>query len=105
MRGTVSLKPRSRRPGRRSCDASRSTHRQGDHVETWDAITSRRHVREFASRAIADDDLVRILEAGRRAPSSQNWQPWDFVAVTGRGELTELARVWRGGRGGGPARG
>jgi hypothetical protein len=24
-------------------------------------------------------DLDRILKAGRRSPSSQNWQPWDFV--------------------------
>jgi nitroreductase len=39
-------------------------------VETWDAITSRRNVREFAERPINDEDLTRILEAGRRAPSS-----------------------------------
>ena len=31
-----------------------------------------------------------------RAPSSQNWQPWDFVVVTDREQLRELARVWRG---------
>jgi nitroreductase len=66
-------------------------------METWDAITSRRNVREFADRPIGDEDLDRILEAGRRAPSSRNWQPWDFVVVTERGQLTELAQVWRGG--------
>ena len=66
-------------------------------METWDAITSRRNVREFADRAISDEDLDRILEAGRRAPSSRNWQPWDFIAVTDRAQLTELAGVWRGG--------
>jgi nitroreductase len=66
-------------------------------METWDAITSRRNVREFADRPIGTDDLDRILEAGRRAPSSRNWQPWDFVAVTERAQLTELAGVWRGG--------
>ena len=37
----------------------------------------------------------RILEAGRRAPSSKNWQPWDLVVVTERALLIELARVWR----------
>ena len=65
-------------------------------METWDAITSRRNVRSFADRAIPPADLDRILEAGRRAPSSQNWQPWDFVLVTDRAQLTELAKVWRG---------
>jgi nitroreductase len=28
-------------------------------------------------------DPERVLEAGRRAPSARNWQPWDFVVVTG----------------------
>jgi nitroreductase len=66
-------------------------------METWDAITSRRNVREFADRPLGDEDLDRILEAGRRAPSSRNWQPWDFIAVTDRAQLSELAQVWRGG--------
>jgi nitroreductase len=65
-------------------------------VETWDAIRSRRDVRAFAERPIGDDDLNRILEAGWRAPSSRNWQPWDFVVVTDRGQLAELATVWQG---------
>jgi nitroreductase len=66
-------------------------------METWDAITSRRNVRDFAPRPIPSQDLERILEAGRRAPSSQNWQPWDFVVVTDQGQLGELSKVWRGG--------
>jgi nitroreductase len=66
-------------------------------METWDAITSRRNVREFADRPIGDEDLDRILGAGRRAPSSRNWQPWDYVVVTDRAQLAELAHVWRGG--------
>jgi len=66
-------------------------------METWDAITARRNVREFAGRAIPDADLDRVLEAGRIAPSSQNNQPWDFVVVTDREKLRELSGVWRGG--------
>jgi nitroreductase len=65
-------------------------------MQTWDAITSRRNVRSFADRPIPPADLDRILEAGRRSPSSQNWQPWDFVLVTDREMLRELAKVWRG---------
>jgi nitroreductase len=65
-------------------------------MQTWDAIRSRRNVRVFTERAIADADLARILEAGRRAPSSRNWQPWDFILVTDRPQLVALAEVWRG---------
>ena len=65
-------------------------------METWDAIRARRNVRQFADRPLAEADLEQILEAGRRAPSSRNWQPWDFVLVTEREQLTLLADVWRG---------
>ena len=65
-------------------------------MQTWEAITSRRNVRSFADRAIPAADLEQILEAGRRSPSSQNWQPWDFILITDREQLRELAGVWRG---------
>ena len=65
-------------------------------MQTWDAIISRRNVRSFEDRAIAAGDLDRILEAGRRAPSSQNWQPWDFIVITDRDDLRELSHVFSG---------
>jgi nitroreductase len=65
-------------------------------MQTWDAITSRRNVRSFQDRPIAAGDLDRILEAGWRSPSSQNWQPWDFVLVTDRDQLRELSKVFTG---------
>jgi nitroreductase len=65
-------------------------------METWDALRARRNVRRFSSQPVPDDALDRILEAGRRAPSAGNWQPWDFVVVTDRAQLGELAKVWQG---------
>jgi nitroreductase len=65
-------------------------------METWDAIRSRRNVRDYTDTEIAKADLERILEAARRAPSANNWQPWDFVVVSGRDQLVDLARVWQG---------
>ena len=68
-------------------------------METWDAIRARRNVRQYAGQPIARQDLERICEAGRRAPSAGNWQPWNLVVVADRAQLTELAKVWeRGGR-------
>ena len=65
-------------------------------METWEAIRSRRNVRSFEDRALPEDHLNEILEAGRRAPSSQNWQPWDFVVVTEREQLVKLSQTWQG---------
>jgi nitroreductase len=65
-------------------------------VETWEAITSRRNVRAYADRPVPAETLDRVLEAGRRSPSSKNTQPWDFVLVTERSQLERLAGVWQG---------
>jgi nitroreductase len=64
-------------------------------METWDALRARRNVRQFTDQPVPDEVLDRILEAGRRAPSASNWQPWDFVLVTDRAQLAELAKVWQ----------
>jgi nitroreductase len=65
-------------------------------MQTWDAIRSRRNVRSFADRPIGEADMDQVLEAGRRSPSSRNWQPWDFVLLTERARLRQLSAVWRG---------
>jgi nitroreductase len=65
-------------------------------VETWDALRSRRNVREFSSAPVSEEDLAKVLEAGRLAPSAKNWQPWDFVLVTDRDQLRDLTGVWQG---------
>jgi nitroreductase len=62
-------------------------------VETWDAIRSRRNVRSYSEEAIAPEDLDRILEAARRAPSAGNQQAWDFVVCTDPEQLAQLAGV------------
>ena len=65
-------------------------------METWDTIRARRNVRSYDDRAIAPEDLDRILEAGWRSPSASNRQKWDFVLVTEPDQLQELSTVWVG---------
>ena len=54
--------------------------------------SGRRNIRSFADRPIASEHLDRILEAGWRAPSSINRQPWDFVVVTDQDLARRLLR-------------
>ena len=64
-----------------------------DDMSVWEAISSRRVVRQFADRPLAPEHLERILLAGRRANSSKNQQRWAFIACRERAHLTELAAV------------
>lgn len=44
-------------------------------------IQSRKSVRKYSDKHISDEDLRKILEAGRLAPSWMNVQSWKFILV------------------------
>lgn len=67
-------------------------------METWDAIRSRRNVRQYEGRPIEEAHLNQILEAARRTPSSSNEQRWDFVVVRDKDRLQRLSKIWQGAR-------
>src|SRR5256885_16327402 len=62
-------------------------------MSVFEAISTKRMVRRFADRPLEPDDLVRILNAGRRAASSKNLQRWDFIVCRDREHLGELSHV------------
>jgi nitroreductase len=62
-------------------------------VDTNLAIASRREVRHYSDRPVAEDVQRRIVEAGRVAGSAGNRQPWRFVWVTDRDRLERLAET------------
>ncbi len=60
-------------------------------MDAWDAIRTRRNVREFDDRPILPDDLDRIVAAAALAPSSMNEQRWAFVVCRDKENLEELS--------------
>lgn len=44
-------------------------------------IKTRRSIRKYKDRQVSDTDLMKILEAGRLAPSGSNTQPWHFIII------------------------
>ena len=51
-------------------------------MDTFHAIVSRREVRDYDGRPLAEDAVRRILEAGRLAGSSRNRQQRRFVVLS-----------------------
>ena len=60
-------------------------------MDVLEAIASKRAVRHFTDQPITDADLRAILNAGRRAQSSKNTQPWTFIAIRDRQTLQRLS--------------
>ncbi|MFN2298860.1 MAG: nitroreductase family protein [Anaerolineales bacterium] len=57
------------------------------------AIRSKQAIRSFLPQPIPDPDVQAVLEAGRRAQSSKNSQPWQFIAVRNRATLEQLSHT------------
>jgi len=57
-------------------------------------IENRRSIRKFkADRPITREQMDRLLKAAMLAPSACNTRPWEFIAVTKRETLDEIARI------------
>jgi len=46
-----------------------------------EVVNKRRSVREFQSRPIEEEKLLRVLEAGLKAPSHNHLREWEFILV------------------------
>jgi len=53
-------------------------------VDTFLAIASKRDERRYADRPVAEEHVLRILDAGRLSGSSRNTQNWQFVIADAR---------------------
>ncbi|MCX6998415.1 MAG: nitroreductase family protein [Kiritimatiellaeota bacterium] len=62
-------------------------------MDAMKAITTRCSVRKFSPQPVTRAQLVALVEAGRLAPTARNVQPWEFVAITTRPALTQLANL------------
>lgn len=63
-----------------------------------EAIKTKRAVRQFSAQPISDEVARTILNAGRRAQSAKNSQPWQFIVVRDRQMLEKLSKLgqWAG---------
>ncbi len=58
-------------------------------------IKARRSIRKFTSKAIEDEQLNQIIEAGTWAPSGLNNQPWKIAIIRDHYTQTSLAPLTR----------
>jgi nitroreductase len=57
-------------------------------------IEKRHSVRKYRNdQPVTKDQLKRMLEAAMFAPSACNSRPWEFIAITKRDTLDEIARI------------
>src|SRR5512135_1034725 len=66
-------------------------------MDVFEAVRTLLAVRSYQDKAVAEESLRRILEAGRLTASSMNGQPWHFLVVQNRDTLRQLGSLLRTG--------
>jgi nitroreductase len=54
---------------------------RGAVMDILEAIKGRRSIRAFMARDVSEEDVWRLVDAARWAPSAGNVQPWEFIIV------------------------
>ena len=67
-------------------------------MEVFEAIQKRRSVRSYEPTPVLIENLRKVLEAARLAPSAGNVQPWRFIVVIDSDKRRKIAKGCRYGR-------
>ena len=59
-----------------------------------DLAKNRFSSRKFLDKPVEKEMLLKVLEAGRVAPSAMNKQPWHFVVITKEESLSEICECY-----------
>lgn len=62
-------------------------------MDILDLIKTRRSIRKYKDIPIKDEDVIKIIEAGRWAPSASNNQPWRFFVITGKENIKKVGNA------------
>ncbi len=64
-------------------------------MELTDLIYSRHSIRNFTEQDVPDEDIMKILDAVRVGPSSENFQNWHFIVIKNRDFMNKMADLIR----------
>lgn len=67
-------------------------------MDAIEALKTRRSVRAYLDQPVPRELLEEIVDCARLAPTALNLQPWEFVVVTEKQRLREIARATDYGR-------
>ena len=65
-----------------------------DGIGLFEAIDTQRSLRRFTEEPVSEEHIRRLLEAGRKAPSPTNSQPWAFIVIRDAATRRALAAIY-----------
>ena len=67
-------------------------------MDLFETIRKRKSTRSYMQAPVADEALIKVLNAARMAPSAGNIQPWHFIIVKDEDKRARIAKGCRYGK-------
>ena len=67
-------------------------------MDVYECVRSLRTVRQYRPEPVPEPVVMKVLRAGRWAPSSRNQQPWRFIVITDGQTLARIGEIATSGR-------
>lgn len=62
-------------------------------MELFEAILTRRSIRSFLDKPVAESDIDQLLRAAMAAPSAGNQQSWSFIVIRDKKKLAAIPAI------------
>ena len=59
-------------------------------LSIWDVFQQRRSVRKYKPDSVPMEDILKIIDAARMAPTAGNQQSWKFLILTDKNKINEM---------------
>lgn len=62
-------------------------------MELFEAIQTRRTIRDFTREKISDEAIRKIIQAGLQAPTNDHMRDWHFIVINDKGVVAKLLSI------------
>ncbi|MFH0771429.1 MAG: nitroreductase family protein [Candidatus Omnitrophota bacterium] len=60
-------------------------------MDTMESIKKRVSARDYDAKPVEKEKLEKIVDAGRLAPTARGEEPWEFIVITDKEKIKEIA--------------
>lgn len=64
-----------------------------NYLDFKETLLNRRSIRKYTEKDVLKEDIIDIIECASYAPSDTNSQTWEFIVITDKEKIIELANI------------
>lgn len=66
-------------------------------MNVFECVSTLSSIRSYKNKKVLDEVVMKVLEAGRLAPSAHNDQPWEFIIINDKTKINQMHRYCQSG--------